>query len=84
MYLTHSPVEILPKMRFEDIWVVFWSLPYYKELKLTRKPFQGHTLHGLLIQMQINISLGSSGMCRKQNYDIFWVYKQHSSLDFYF
>ena len=47
-----------------------WPLPYYKELKLTRKPFTGHTLHSLLIQMQINISLGSSGMRRKQNYDI--------------
>ena len=67
MYLTHSPLEILPKMRFEDIWVVFWSLPYYKELKLTRKQFTGHTQHGLLIQMLMNISLGGSGMRRKQN-----------------
>ena len=67
MYLTHSPLEILPKMRFEDIWLVFWSLPYYKELKLTRKQFTGHTLHGLLIQMLMNISLRGSGMRRKQN-----------------
>ena len=57
-------------MRFEDICVVFWLLPSYKELKLTRKQFTGHTQHGLLIQMQININLGSSGMRRKQNYDI--------------
>ena len=41
--------------------MVFWSLPCYKELKLTTNRFTGRTLRGLLIQMQ-NISLRSSGM----------------------
>ena len=49
--------------------MVFWSLSCYKELKLTTNPFTGRTLHGLLIQMQ-NISLRSSGMRRKQNFNI--------------
>ena len=40
--------------------MVFWSLSFYKELKLTTNSFTGRTLHGLLIQMQ-NISLRSSG-----------------------
>ena len=44
----------------------------YKELKLTTNPFTGRTLHGLLIQMQ-NISLRSSGIRRKQNFNSFWV-----------
>ena len=52
-------------MRFEASRVVYWSLSCYRELKLTTNPFTGHTLHGLLIQMQ-NISLWSSGMHRKQ------------------
>ena len=34
--------------------------------------FTGRTLRGLLIQMQ-NISLQSSGMRRKQNFESFWV-----------
>ena len=38
-----------------------------KELNFTINPFTGHTLRGLLIQVQ-NISLGSSGMGRKQNF----------------
>ena len=54
-------------MHFEASRVVFWSLSCYKELKLTTNLFTGHTLHGLLIQMQ-NISLRSSGMHRKQNF----------------
>ena len=49
--------------------MVFWSLSCYKELKLTTNRFTGCTLHGLLIQMQ-NISLLSSGMRRKQNFEI--------------
>ena len=49
--------------------VVFWSLSCYNELKLTTNRFTGRTLHGLLIQMQ-NISLRSSGMRRKQNFEI--------------
>ena len=39
-------------------------LSCYKEQKLTTKLFTGHTLCGLLIQMQ-NISLRNSGMRRK-------------------
>ena len=54
--LNHSPLEILLKNMFEASRAVFLSLPCYKELKLTIKPFTGHTLCGLLIQMQ-NISL---------------------------
>ena len=54
-------------------YMVFWSLSCYKELKLTTNPFTGRTLHGLLIQMQ-NISLRSSGMCRKQNFEKFRVF----------
>ena len=60
------------KTHFEASWVVFWSLSSYKELKLTTNRFTGRTLSGLLIQMQ-NISLRSSGMRRKQNFDSFWV-----------
>ena len=69
--LSHSPLEILPKNMFEASRAVFWSLSCYKELKLTIKPFAGHTLCGLLIQMQ-NISLRSSGMGRKQNFAKFF------------
>ena len=57
-------------MCFEASQAVFWSLLCYKELKLITKPFTGRTLRGLLIQMQ-NISLRSSGMRRKQNFE-FW------------
>ena len=56
-------------MRFEASGVVFWSLLCYKELKLTTNRFTGRTLHSLLIRMQ-NISLRSSGMCRKQNFEM--------------
>ena len=48
--------------------MVFWSLSCYKELKLTTNRCTGRTLRGLLIQMQ-NISLRSSGMRRKQNFE---------------
>ena len=41
---------------------------------VTTKPVTGLALRGLLIQMQNN-SLQSSGMCRKQNFEIFWVQK---------
>ena len=58
------------KTRFEASRVVFWSLSCYKELKLTTNRFTGRTLGGLLIQMQ-NISLRSSGMRRKQNFETF-------------
>ena len=66
------------KKRFEASWVVFWSLSCYKELKLTTNPFTGHTLRGLLIQMQ-NISLRSSGMRRKQNFDIVFGFKSDTA-----
>ena len=66
--LAHSPLESLPKTRFEASKEVFGSLSCYKELKLTTKLFAGLTLCGLLIQMQ-NISLWSSGMHRKQNFE---------------
>ena len=56
-------------MHFEASQVVFWSLSCYKELKLTTNQFTGCTLHGLLIQMQ-NISFRSSGVHRKQNFEI--------------
>ena len=53
--------------------MVFWSLSCYKELKLSTNPFTGHTLHGLLIQIQ-NICLQSPGMHRKQNFETFDFY----------
>ena len=56
-------------MHFEASQAVLWSLLCYKELKLTRKLFTGCVLCSLLIQLQ-NISLQSSGMCRKQNFEI--------------
>ena len=61
-------------MRFEASRVVFWSLSCYKGLKLTTNRFTGRTLGGLLIQMQ-NISLRSSGMRRKQNFEIVFGFK---------
>ena len=64
--------------------MVFWSLSCCKELKLTTNPFTSRTLHGLLIQMQ-NISLRSSGMCRKQNFEIvFWFKSDTAVLTFTF
>ena len=63
-----APGDFAGKTRFEGTRVVFWPLPCYKELKLTTNRFTGRTLHGLLIQMQ-NISLRSSGMRRKQNFE---------------
>ena len=66
------PWKLCGKTHFEASRVVFWSLLCYKELKLTTNRFTGRTLRGLLIQMQ-NISLRSSGMRRKQNFDSFWV-----------
>ena len=48
------------------------------------KPFTGRTLCGFLIQMQ-NISLRSSAMRRKQNFEIVFGFKSaQSSLDFHF
>ena len=70
-------------MCFEASQAVFWSLSCYKELKLITKPFTGRTLRGLLIQMQ-NISLRSSGMRRKQNFEfqglevtVVWTFTFH-------
>ena len=51
----------------------------YEELQLTTNPFTGRTLHGLLIQMQ-NISLQSSGMRRKQNFDIVFGFKSDTTV----
>ena len=59
--------------------MVFWSLSCYKELKLTTNPFTGHTPHGLLIQMQ-NISLRSSGMRKKQNFNIVFGFKNDTAV----
>ena len=68
------------KTRFEASRVVFCSLSYYKEIKLTTNRFTGRTLCGLLIQMQ-NISLESSGMRRKQNFEFLGLkVTQQSSL----
>ena len=50
-------------------WVIFGSLSCYKELKHTKKLLTGHALGNVLIQMQ-NISFRSSGMLRKQNFEI--------------
>ena len=59
--------------------MVFWSPSCYKELKLTTNRFTGRTLLGLLIQMQ-NISLRSSGMRRKQNFDIVFGFKSDTAV----
>ena len=59
--------------------MVFWSLSSYKELKLITNRFTGRTLHGLLIQMQ-NISLRSSGMHRKQNFEIVFGFKSDTAV----
>ena len=50
-------------------WVIFRSLSCYKELKHTKTLLTCHALGNVLIQMQ-NISFRSSGMCRKQNFEI--------------
>ena len=63
--------------------MVFWSLSCYKELKLTTKRFTGRTLRGLLIQMQ-NISLRSSGMRRKQNFETYFSLSRSPPLFFRF
>ena len=77
--LTHSLLEILPKTHVEASRVVFRSLSWYKELKLTTKRFTGRTLGGLLIQMQ-NISLRSLGMRRKQNFEIVFGFKSDTAV----
>ena len=66
-------------MRFEASQGVFWSLSCYKELKLTTNWFTGRTLGALLIQMQ-NISLRSSGMRRKQNFNIVFGFKSDTAV----
>ena len=76
--LTHSPLEIFPKNTFRS-----WSLSCYKDLKLTTKLFTGHTLCGLLIQMQ-NIGWQSSHKCRKQNFVTLDFYLQLSLLPSFF
>ena len=45
------PWKLSGETSFEASRVVFWSLLFYKDLKLTTKPFTGRTLYGLLIQM---------------------------------
>ena len=59
--------------------MVFWSLSCYKELKLTTNRFIGRTVRGLLIQMQ-NISLRSSGMRRKQSFEIVFRFKSDTAV----
>ena len=56
-------------MCFEASQAVFWSLLWYKELKLITKALTGCTLPSRLIQIQ-NISLQSLGMHRKQKFEI--------------
>ena len=60
-------------MHFEASRAVFWSLSCNKERKLTINPFTGCTLGRLLTQKQ-NISLRSSGMHRKQNFEILFTF----------
>ena len=59
--------------------MVFWSLLCYKEVLLTTNPFTGRTLDGLLLQMQ-NISLRSSGMGRKQNFEKCFGFKSDTAV----
>ena len=59
--------------------MVLWSQSCYKELKLTTKLLTGHTLPGLLIQMQ-TVCLRSSGMHGKQNCDIVFEFKSDTAV----
>ena len=79
IYLPIRSWRFCRKTCFEAIRVVFWSLSCYKELKLTTNRFTGRTLRGLLIQMQ-NISLRSSGMRRKQNFEIVFGFKSDTAV----
>ena len=82
IYLLFKPINpwrFCRKTCFEVGRVVFWSLSCYKELKLTTKPFAGRTLCGLLIQVQ-NISLQSSGVHRKQNFEIVFGFKSDTAV----
>ena len=81
-FLPNYPIrswKFCRKTCFKTSRVVFWSLSCYKELKLTTNRFTGRTLGGLLIQMQ-NISLRSSGMRRKQNFDIVFGFKSDTAV----
>ena len=44
-YFNPFPPWISLKNTFEASQAIFWSFSGYKELKLTTKPFAGHTLH---------------------------------------
>ena len=57
-------------MRFEASQVVFWSLSCDKEQKLATKPFT---------ELQ-NISLQSSGMRRKQNFEIVFRFESETAV----
>ena len=46
-------------------------------------PFTGHVLHGLLIQMQ-NISIWSSGMHMKENFEIAFGFKSDIAVLIFF
>ena len=52
--------EFCWKTRFEASRIVFWSLSYYKEIELTKKPFTGRALRSLPFQMQNTIGFRSS------------------------
>ena len=60
-------------------WLNFLQLSYFKELELTIKPFTGRTLCTLLILVQ-NISLQSSSMHRKQNFEIVFGFKSDTAV----
>ena len=66
-------------MHFKACRGVFWSLSCYKEPKLTIKPFTGCTFGRLLTQKQ-NIGLRSSGMHRKQNFEIVFGLKSYRAV----
>ena len=73
------PLKFCRKMHFEASRAVFWSVSCNKEPKLTIKPFTGCTLGRLLTQKQ-NISLRSSGMHRKQNFEIVFGFKSYTAV----
>ena len=51
---------------FEASRAIFWSVPGYRDLKLTKKLFSDRALRGLLFEMQL-IRFQSSGMRRKHS-----------------
>ena len=57
-----APRKFRWKTRFEASRTVFWSLSYYKELELNKKPITGSALRSVPFQMQNTTGFRSSSM----------------------